>query len=151
MGQALPFLAFMQSFNMAFANISDIIIVVVRLSRRTKYNNFYHVAAFSEVQYACPRGVRCVSTIIIVVWRVVAAGGFGSWGSLDVEIMVPPNENTPKPALSFPQIRVVAGETETAVNWAEMDFRLSKVRDGSHKDCWLMERAIIRDSGYDAK
>lgn len=49
------------------------------------------------------------------------------------------------------QIRVVADETETAVNWAEMDFRLSKVRDGTHKDCWLMERVIITDSGYDPK
>eukprot|EP00752_Nemacystus_decipiens_P009008 g8041.t1 len=52
--------------------------------------------------------------------------------------------------VTFP-IRVVADETETAVNWAEMDFRLSKVRDGSHKDCWLMERVVITNSGYDAK
>lgn len=56
-----------------------------------------------------------------------------------------------RPFLYVAQIRVVADETETAVNWAEMGFRLSKVRDGSHKDCWLMERVIITDSGYDAK
>ncbi|CAM9265025.1 unnamed protein product [Scytosiphon promiscuus] len=52
--------------------------------------------------------------------------------------------------VTFP-IRVVAGETETAVNWAEMDFRLVRVREGSHKDCWLMETAVVRDSGYDLK
>lgn len=49
------------------------------------------------------------------------------------------------------QIRIVAGETGTAVNWAEMDFRLVRVREGSHKDCWLMETAVVRDSGYDTK
>lgn len=49
------------------------------------------------------------------------------------------------------QIRVVADDTKNFVNWAEMDFRLGRVRDGSHKDCWLVERAIIKDSGHDTK
>ncbi|CAN0174874.1 unnamed protein product [Pylaiella littoralis] len=52
--------------------------------------------------------------------------------------------------VTFP-IRVVADETKSFVNWAEMDFRLGRVRDGSHKDCWLVERAIIKDSGHDMK
>ncbi|CAM9697483.1 unnamed protein product [Ectocarpus fasciculatus] len=52
--------------------------------------------------------------------------------------------------VTFP-IRVIADETRTVVNWAEMDFRLGRVRDGSHKDCWLVERATIRDSGHDTK
>ncbi|CAM9534855.1 unnamed protein product [Ectocarpus sp. 4 AP-2014] len=52
--------------------------------------------------------------------------------------------------VTFP-IRVIADETRTVVNWAEMDFRLGRVRDGSHKDCWLVERVTVRDSGHDTK
>ncbi|CAM9277467.1 unnamed protein product [Ectocarpus sp. 12 AP-2014] len=52
--------------------------------------------------------------------------------------------------VTFP-IRVIADETRTVVNWAEMDFRLGRVRDGSHKDCWLVERVTITDSGHDTK
>lgn len=45
------------------------------------------------------------------------------------------------------QMRVVPDKLTSAMRWVEVDFRLGRVRDGSHKDCWLVERAIVRAWG----
>ena len=45
------------------------------------------------------------------------------------------------------QVRVVPDQHTSAVRWVDVDFRLGRVRDGSHKDCWLVERAIVRAWG----
>ncbi|CAM9091292.1 unnamed protein product [Ascophyllum nodosum] len=48
--------------------------------------------------------------------------------------------------VTFP-VRVVPDQHTSAVRWVDVDFRLGRVRDGSHKDCWLVERAIVRAWG----
>ncbi|CAM9984020.1 unnamed protein product [Discosporangium mesarthrocarpum] len=36
------------------------------------------------------------------------------------------------------------GRANLDPRWLVVDFRLGRVREGSHKDCWLIERGIVR-------
>ena len=45
------------------------------------------------------------------------------------------------------QMRIVPDALTSAMSWVDVDFRLGRVRDGSYKDCWLVERAIVRAWG----
>lgn len=42
------------------------------------------------------------------------------------------------------QVHIVPDVRISALRWVAVDFRLGRVRDGSHKDCWLIERAMVR-------
>lgn len=49
------------------------------------------------------------------------------------------------PLVAIAQVRIIPDEHTSALRWVLMDFRLGRVREGSHKDCWLVERVIERD------
>lgn len=73
--------------------------------------------------------------------------------SLPSPIPVPPSPSLPPPRhccvifhsiLRF-QVRIVPNKHSSAIRQVLIDVRLGRVRDGSHRDCWLVERVIERE------